>query len=593
MFRSIQSKLIIVYLLLILVAMQLSMVYLLKRLEGTYVQQVQDDLAQRAQLLVGQLSNYMVDGRLDENLVVPFVERWFGDVIVLDNNSKVLGATAKQPNHRELIGKKLTHDDISPVLVAPQGENRRVDPVQRMAYHAVPVTYANEVVGVVYSKASLDAAYERLAEVRQVLLVAWAIALASTLTLGVALSRTITGPVREVTRKAAEMAGGNFDQTIEVRSNDEIGQLGDMFNRMTRRLKQTLEEIQGEQSKVEAILAHMADGLLALDKAGNIIKLNPAAERMFQTEESAVLGRLPQETWPDLNLEAIIKQALRESRSVTGEIRVGQAYLLAYVTPLFGERNQTVGTVVVFHDITELEKLEGLRREFVANVSHELKTPLTTVKSYVETLLDGAAEDPDVRARFLRVVESETDRMARLVKDLLHLSQLDQGAVAWDIQPNEVSPLVDECLERLKVPIERKNLVVLRQVAPGTPLARFDRDKLQQVLLNLLANAVEFTPAGGKITIEIQPVGAMVSVSVADSGIGIPREDLPRIFERFYRVDKARSRMLGGTGLGLAIARQIVELLGGALSIDSQLGTGTEVVFTIPAAAGPETGWPA
>ncbi|HYG60652.1 MAG TPA: ATP-binding protein [Symbiobacteriaceae bacterium] len=591
MFRSIQSKLIIVYLLLILVAMQLSMVYLLKRLENTYVQQVQDDLAQRAHLLVGQLSNYIVDGKLDENAVAPFVERWFGDVIVLDNNSKVLGATAQQPNHRELIGKKLTHDDISPVLVAPEGENRRVDPVERMAFHAVPITYANAVVGVVYSKAPLEDAYDRLAEVRQVLLVAWAIALGSTVTLGVALSRTITGPVREVTRKAAEMAGGNFDQTIEVHSSDEIGQLGEMFNRMTRRLKQTLEEIQGEKGKVEAILAHMADGLLALNHAGTIIKVNPAAERMFQTPETHVLGKLPHEVWPEMNLEPVLKQALQESRSLTQEVRVGQLFLLAYVTPLYGERNQAVGAVVVFHDITELEKLEGLRREFVANVSHELKTPLTTVKSYVETLLDGAADDPEVRARFLRVVEGETDRMARLVKDLLHLSQLDQGIVTWDIQAHEMAPLVDECLARLSVPIERKRLNIGRVLAEGTPPARFDRDKMQQVLINLLANAVEFTPAGGQITIGIKPGGSMVKVSITDSGIGIPKEDLPRIFERFYRVDKARSRMLGGTGLGLAIARQIVELLGGAISIDSQYGEGTEVVFTIPAALASEARW--
>ena len=213
-----------------------------------------------------------------------------------------------------------------------------------------------------------------------------------------------------------------------------------------------------------------------------------------------------------------------------------------------------------------------------------MKTPLTTVKSYVETLLDGAAEEAEVRARFLRVVEAETDRMTRLVKDLLHLSQLDRGSANWDIQPYEVPPLVDECLAKLAVPIERKGLVVRRSYEPGLSPALFDRDKLQQVILNLLANAIEFTPSKGEITVAVNGQGAMVKVTVRDSGIGIPKEDLPRIFERFYRVDKARSRMLGGTGLGLAIARQIVELLGGVISIDSELGKGTEVVFSIPAA---------
>jgi two-component system sensor histidine kinase VicK len=593
-FRSVQSKLIIVYLLLILVAMQLSMVYLLKQLERAYVSKAQDDLHQTAQLLVGEFSSKLVDGKLDQAHVASFTASWYkDDVIVLDNNGTVVGATAKQPDHQDLIGKKFSHDDISPALVSNQDITRTGEDQsgERMAFEAISITNADQVVGVVYLKAPLDEAYSRLGQVRGVLLVAWAIALASTAALGVALSRTITGPIREVTRKAADMAGGNFDQTITVRSNDEIGQLGEMFNRMTRRLKSTLEEIQGEKNKVEAILTHMADGLLALDEEGRIIKLNPAAERMFRTTEPEVLGHLPKDVWPETKLEAAVAKAVAENRSLAHEFRFGALWLLAYVTPLFGERNQNAGTVVVFHDITELQKLEGLRREFVANVSHELKTPLTTVKSYVETLLDGAADDPGLRERFLRVVEGETDRMARLVKDLLHLSQLDQGAEKWDIEPYDIAPLVDECLGRLAVPIERKNLNIERIFAPETPLALIDRDKLQQVLLNLLANAIEFTPASGQITIEVKGDGAMVRVAVRDTGIGIPAEDLPRIFERFYRVDKARSRMLGGTGLGLAIARQIVELLGGAIAISSELGKGTEVVFTVPAAPATETGW--
>jgi two-component system, OmpR family, sensor histidine kinase VicK len=596
LFRSIQSKLIIVYLLLILVAMQLSMVYLLKELERGYVRQEQDTLSQSAQLLVGQLSNYFVQDenrstKLDEQAIAKFMERWRGDVLVLDANARVIGATAEQPEHKDLLGKKVTHDDITPALVGQIVRRSGSENGERTAFEVDPITKDGAVIGIVYLKTSLKYAYSRLAEVRKVLLVAWAIALVATVTLGVALARTITGPIREVTRKAAEMAGGNFDQTIAVRSNDEIGQLGDMFNRMTRRLKQTLEEIRGEKNKVEAILSHMADGLMALDRSGRIIKLNPAGERMLQTVGAEVLGRAPQEVWPETGLDTVLAKALAESRSQTAEIHFGNLILLAYVTPLFADRNQAAGTVVVFHDITELEKLEKMRREFVANVSHELKTPLTTVKSYVETLLDGAADEPSVRERFLRVVESETDRMTRLVKDLLHLSQLDGGASKWDIQPYEMSLVADECLARLAVQVERKNLTIRRLYATRTPPALVDRDKLQQVLVNLLANAIEFTPSGGEIAVDIRPEGALVRVTIRDTGIGIPREDLPRIFERFYRVDKARSRMLGGTGLGLAIARQIVELLGGAISIDSQPGRGTDVIFTVPAASRAEVRW--
>ncbi len=591
MFRSIQSKLVLVYLLLILVAMQLSGLYLLKRLESAYVGKVQEDLYQSAQLLAGQLSTYIDGGKLDPQGVSSLIASWPGNVLVLDANGTVIGATQKQPEHLTLIGKKFAHDDISPAFAGIETRRIGVEGQERMAFEAVPITVADEVVGVLYLKASLEDAYGRLREVRDVLLVATVITLGSTAPLGVALSRTITGPIREVTRRAADMAGGNFDQMIQVRSTDEIGQLGEMFNLMTHRLKQTLAEIEGEKNKVEAILAHMADGLIALDGRGRIIKMNPAAQRMFQKAESEVLGKFPHEIWPEVNLEETISEAWQANRSLTQEVHLGPLILMAYVTPLKSEQEALTGTVVVFHDITELEKLEAMRREFVANVSHELRTPLTTVKSYVETLLDGAAEDEKVRSRFLRVVESETDRMARLVRDLLHLSQLDQGTVSWDVQPHELAPLVEECIAKLSVPAERKGLNIQCIYDPATPPGLIDRDKIQQVLLNLLANAIEFTPTGGSIKVEVKPRGTMVQVSVQDSGIGIPREDLPRIFERFYRVDKARSRMLGGTGLGLAIARQIVELLGGAIWIDSQVGKGTTVTFTIPAAAPEETRW--
>lgn len=588
MFRSIQSKLVLVYLLLILVAMELTGLYLLQQLESAYVGKVQEDLKQSAQLLIGQLSNFVTDENVDKAKIESYVLGWPGDILVLGSNGTVIGATSE---NAILLGQKFTHGDLSTAYVG--GFTRRTGTANgtRMAYEAQPITRGGQVLAVIYMKASLEDAYNRRNDIRDLLLVATAIALASTAAMGFLLARTITGPVREVTRKAAQMAGGNFDQSIQVRSSDEIGQLGEMFNRMTRRLKQTLEEIQGEKDKVEAILAHMADGLLALDSSGRIIKLNPAAQRMFQTVESAVLGHLPGEVWPALHLEAALAQAQEQGSSLTQETRFRSLVLLAHVTPLRGERNKPAGSVVVFHDITELEKLEGMRKEFVANVSHELKTPLTTVKSYVETLLDGAADEPAVRARFLRVVESETDRMARLVKDLLHLSQLDQGASSWDIQPYELPLLLDESLAKLSVPIKRKNLKVHRSFAPNTPAGLFDRDKLQQVVLNLLANAIEFTPAGGEIHVGLRGQGALVQVAVKDSGIGIPREDLPRIFERFYRVDKARSRMLGGTGLGLAIARQIVELLGGSIGIDSDVGKGTEVVFTVPAAQAVEAGW--
>lgn len=591
MLRSIQSKLVLVYLLLIVVAMELAGLYLLKELERNYIAKVQDDLDQSAQLLAGQLTNFMKDDLLDPEAVRQLMERWPGDVLVLDANGVVIGATMRQPEHVKLLGQKFTHDDISPAFVGLVNKRHGMEGTQRMAFEALPITSSDNVIGVLYLKASLEEAYARLGDMQDILLVATGVAMASTVVLGFALARTITGPVREVTRKAAEIAGGNFEQTIQVRSNDEIGQLGEMFNRMTLRLKQTLGEIHDEKNKVEAILSHMADGLVALNGAGRIIKLNPAAERMFQAREYDAIGRRPQDLWPDVRLAEGLTEARDLNTSVTKEVRTGSLVLQAYITPLRGEGSQPAGTVIVFHDITELEKLEALRREFVANVSHELKTPLTTVKSYVETLLDGAAEDPEVRNRFLHVVESETDRMARLVRDLLRLTQMDEGTTRWDLKANDIAELIAETVAKLAVQADRKDLVITHSVDPETPAGFYDHDKIQQVLINLLANAIEFTPQRGEVRISAKPEGDMIRVSVQDTGIGIPAEDLPRIFERFYRVDKARSRMLGGTGLGLAIAKQIIELSGGRVAISSQLGQGTEVAFTLPVASPTEMRW--
>lgn len=581
MFRSIQGKLVLVYLLLILAAMELTGLYLLRRLESEYINQVHENLDNQSQLLVGMLGRYMQSNPPDDTAIQDAVEGWRrgAQVIVLDANGIVLAAS-HQPDL--LVGKKFTSDDTTPALTGGIPVWRvRTEDGERWAYRVQPVTAREELVGVVHVKSSLAEPYAALKKIRDMLLGATAVALGITAGLGALLARTITGPVREVTRKAAEMAGGNFDQVIEIRSNDEVGQLGQMFNLMSRRLKETLAEIQEEKRKAEAILTYMADGLLALDPEGRIIRMNPAAERLLHMPEAEAIGQFPGMIWPKMRLSAAVAQASEENRVIAQEVNLGDAVLLAHVTPLKGE-DLHAGTVVVFHDITELQRLEALRREFVANVSHELKTPLTTVKSYVETLLDGAAEEPDVRSRFLHVVEAETDRMARLVRDLLQLSQLDRGKRDWDIQPHDVILLVEDALSKLEVTAERKMLLVERLWPAELPLAMVDRDRFQQVFLNILANAIEFTPTEGRIEVEIAQEGSLLRVDIRDTGIGIPKEDLPRIFERFYRVDKARSRMLGGTGLGLAIARQIVEVMGGSIHIASQPGQGTAVTFTVP-----------
>lgn len=586
MFRSIQSKLILVYLLLVLVAMEVTGLYLLRQLQNVYVSKVQEDVSNSMQLLAGQLANLQRDGRLLSGSVQLYVERWpAGEVIVLDENQTVVGTTRRRAGAEELIGQKLTADDVSPARLGTVTRRIGQENGVPIAFEARPVLFDGNVIGVVYAKASLEEAYSRVGDIRDILIVATALALGTTAVMGVALARTITGPIRALTRTAAQIAGGDFKQTIQIRSADEIGQLGATFNTMTNRLIESLGEVQDEKNRVEVILTHMADGLVAADKAGHVVRLNEAAQRMLAVEEAEALGRHLDELWPTMGFGELATVAAETDHALIQEVRFGSLIFTARVTPLPRE-SQAAGTVIVIQDVTEMKRLTEMRREFVANVSHELRTPLTSVKSYVETLIDGAAEDPDLRMQFLQVVESETDRMTRLVRDLLNLSQLDQGGVQWEVASHAVGPFLADMVHRLEPQIAQKGLTVEVHVDPQTPSARFDRDKISQVIINLLANAIDFTPSGGRLWVEARREGESVRFSVRDSGVGIPEADLPRIFERFYRVDKARTRTMGGTGLGLAIAKQIVELSGGTIHINSVLGEGTEILFTLPTAHG-------
>lgn len=603
LFHTIQRKLVAVYLLLVLVAMELTGLYLWTSLRAYYLNSVRLSLSGHAQLLGGMVAGYLAGpGGPNREAVANLAAGWPAEtgvsVAILDAGGQVLGASRVQA---ELVGKRLQTDEVSNALGGSRGSSVGTDPRTGEPVYilAEPVTDSGRVVGVVLLQGSLEPAFEILGNVRRILLWATGAALALTVLLGSGLARTITGPIQEVTRKAALMARGDFDQSITVRSTDEVGQLAEMFNHLAGRLKETLAAISDERNKLETIMAFMADGLIAVGRDGRIIMVNQAAGRMFGIVPGESLGLRPDQLWPRSGFALALQAAMAEGTTASLQVHTpdGERILQAHITPL-RERGSAAGAVAVLHDITELQRIETMRREFVANVSHELKTPLTTVKSYVETLLDGAAEDPELLHRFLTVIEGETDRMVRLVRDLLHLSQMDQGTVHWDIQPYQLPTLVEEALAKLEFTIQRKSLQVNRIWSKELPPVLVDRDKLQQVLLNILANAIEFTPEKGRITVRIQRTlsprgeGPHLQVQVMDTGIGIPRDDLPRIFERFYRVDKARSRMLGGTGLGLAIARQIVEALGGQIWLDSELGQGTVVTFTLPVASTDDaTGW--
>ncbi|MDP4095056.1 MAG: ATP-binding protein [Bacillota bacterium] len=406
-------------------------------------------------------------------------------------------------------------------------------------------------------------------------------AVLASLVLGYILSKTITIPVVNIMHKAEKLALGNFDQALPVKSEDEIGKLTSTFNYMAGELKNTLGEISNEKNKVEAILNYMTDGVIAFNIKGEVIHINPAARTALGAEDFNESFNSFAATYNlGITLEEIlyIETAGRKEKIIDAAGKRLRVYFVLFK----GEEDKAGGVIVVLQDITEQQKLEDMRKEFVANVSHELRTPLTSIKSYAETLLDGAMEDSETALKFLGIINSEADRMTRLVRDLLQLTRIENQQVQWNMKSVNVAGLVADAVEKLQMEAKNKNLTMANYVIGEIPEINADYDRLEQVILNILSNAMKYTTGGGKITVYTSRVYNDIYVKVADTGIGIPKDDLDRIFERFYRVDKARSREMGGTGLGLSIAKEIVEAHGGSINAVSELGKGTEITVILP-----------
>ncbi len=579
MIKSIQGRLLVASLLLILLAMAVTGVYLLQALSRYYLDQYEGQMAARGELIGHFVARYLDRPRRPEDLsalIQGFGEDPGVETLVLNRRGVVLGEAGTRAG---IVSRRLVSPQILRALDGEEATAYVSGPGGAAAVElALPLKSAQgQTVGVVDVRGSLAGIFATLARVREILLAATAMALVVSGLLAVALARTIARPIRGITAAAEQVAGGDYDLMIPVSSQDEVGALARMFNNLIQRLRETIGQMRSETERLEAVLRYMTDGVLAMDGEDRVIVVNPAACRIMNWDEDAVLGRPLAEVWPEWG-----ETRGAEDRFGVAVHRVtlpGNRLVAVRFAPLYALQG---GTVAVIQDVTEETRLDALRKEFVSNVSHELRTPLTTMKSYVETLLEGNVEDPEVAKRFLTVLSAETDRMVRLVADLLDLSRLDEGSREWDMRPISLPRLVEACRQRLEIPITRKGIAFSAALPANLPQVRGQYDRMQQVFLNLIGNAVEFTPPGGQVRVTGRRQGQHVIVQVEDTGIGIPEEDLPRVFERFYRVDKARSRELGGTGLGLAIAKEIVEAHGGDLRLLSHRGQGTVARVELP-----------
>ena len=441
---------------------------------------------------------------------------------------------------------------------------------------AVPIIVDGSVKFIVYIKDTKQQMQQLGTALFSIILRGLLIALLIAIGLSFLLSKTITGPIETLTRSAKQLSRGEFEARPEVHSDDEIGVLTETFNNMAVTLRDTLATVEGERDKLGTLFLHMADGVTAFASDGTLLHINPTAEEFLgvHAEDAPSFDTLYAEA--ELSFSEVL-ELTRNGRVVERSHAVaGRTLKLLFAAYGMSES----GIITVIHDITEQYKLEEARREFVANVSHELRTPLTNVKSYAETLLENPDTPPEMRERFCQVILNETDRMTRIVKDLLTLSRLDYAKMDWRISSFAVKTCIENVCRAMEMEFQHRKHTLSVTLADDLPKLSGDRERIEQVLTNILSNAAKYTPDGGEIALTAVPEGEKVRVTVTDNGIGIPKKDLPRLFERFYRVDKARSRERGGTGLGLAIAKEIIEYHGGEISIESEFKHGTTVSFT-------------
>ncbi|MBQ9459634.1 MAG: HAMP domain-containing protein [Oscillospiraceae bacterium] len=441
---------------------------------------------------------------------------------------------------------------------------------------AVPVSGGDNGF-IIYIRDNRSAVSSLNSELLLIVLQALLVGLLVSVLLSFLLAKTMIDPIEKLTEGAERIAGGNFDEVLEVDSTDEIGVLTTTFNDMASVLHDTLDAVENERSKLDALFLHMTDGVVAYDGSGALIHCNPAAVAMLdRPSEQCDYAELFEPICPFVRVMSMRRGDYVESELTVGERSV-ELYFAAFADDEAG------GVLIVLHDVTEHRKTEERRREFVANVSHELRTPLTNIRSYAETIRDADGALPrETENNFLDIVISESDRMTHIVQDLLTLSRLDSGRTEMVMARFSFGEAIESVLRSIALEAQRHGHELSNDCPRHLPLIMGDRGRIEQVMLNILSNAVKYTPDGGHIRVTAGDLGETVWMEVADDGIGIPAEDRERIFERFYRVDKARSRESGGTGLGLSIATEIVQRHNGRIFLVNRPGPGTTVRLELP-----------
>lgn len=591
-FRSVHVKVVLIYVLLILIAMQIMGLYFANKLEATLKDNFEVSITDRLKLVDFSVKEEMTkthsenDASLEANLkdiLSGLSSDDIREIRVIDAHNRILATSDN--SSQSIVGQRSVDSYVSQAMTtASPVEKIAIDDKtdKRVWVVAKPVQSKGKIIGVIYVKANIESVFEQMATINKILAGGTAIALLITIVLGVFIAKTITKPISDMRRQAVAMAKGNFSRKVKVYGNDEIGQLAVSFNHLTNRLQEAHSTTEGERRKLASVLTNMTDGVIATDRKGKIILINTPAQKLLASENNELMGRSITEVL-SVDDEYTFEDLIHMQDSINLDFSSwDRPYIWrANFSVIQKETGFVNGLIVVLHDITEQEKIEMERREFVSNVSHELRTPLTTMRSYLEALADGAWKDENIAPTFLNVTRTETERMIRLVSDLLQLSRMDSREYELNTDFVDFVKFFDRIINRFEMS-KSKEVEFIREL-PDTPIyVEIDTDKITQVIDNIISNALKYSPDGGYIRFKLSANDEQLLVEVTDTGMGIPPENVDRIFDRFYRVDKARARSMGGTGLGLAISREMINAHGGQIWATSVEGKGTSIFFTLP-----------
>ncbi len=583
MFHSIQWRIAIPFTFLILISMGLSGFYVVEFVRDERIDDLKSQLQGEA-ILIAEASLTSITDPIPDDLdalAKTLGERINVRVTIIGIDGTVYGDSTNDPASME------NHSDrpeVEEVLKTGFGQSRRYSTTDedRLMYVAVPIEINDTILGVSRVALSTTDVDNSIGNLQRNVGIAISVAAIFTILVALYIARTTTRPIKALTNAAKKMSAGELDQTIYTETKDESAELAAAFNEMARNLKTMFGDLSTERNKLAAVLDTMADGVVMTDVSGTVVMANPAAGKLFGFEPDTAVGHRLIELIPDHEVDEVFKNYLR-----TGEIQVRRieqvtkGRLLQVIVSRVSY-HEAVGSLLIFQDLTEVKRLQTIRQRFIGNISHELRTPLASIKAVVETLKDGAIHDNHVANDFMDRIDTEIDRMTQMIRELAELSRIETGQIELKLVPVNVETVIDLAIAELKPQADRKGIILEKQLSTDLQPVLAEDERILQVLTNLIHNAIKFTPKEGKVTISATSENSTVIVSVADTGTGIHPDDLPHVFIRFYKADKARSTE--GTGLGLAIAKHIIQAHKGEIWVDSKMEQGSVFSFRLTTA---------